>query len=141
MIPAETIPMFNWEISVGNVINISILVTGLIWFFYGLQGRVQLIEHDLKSSNGIVKIRSTQVAEEAKLKSVEARLNRLDTVLEALQKALNRMELMDERLLSGGKRLDELSKRFNEWISQTYEERHEALRTRIEQIEVKTKDM
>lgn len=140
MILAETVPMFNWEISVGNVINISILITGLIWFFYGLQGRIQLIEHDIKSSNGIGKIRSTQIAEEAKLKSVETRLNRLDTVLETLQRALNRLELMDERLLTGGKRLDDLSKRFTDWLNQTYEERHEALRSRIERMEIKTKE-
>lgn len=42
---------------------------------------------------------------------VDVRLDRIDTVLEKLSEAKGRMDVLDERLLQQGKRLDETIKR------------------------------
>lgn len=41
------LPMIDWTISVGNLINIVILVCGLMTFFWGMKGDIRIIRHDM----------------------------------------------------------------------------------------------
>lgn len=71
----------------------------------------------------------------AKLGMMSARQERMDLTLDQLAKSTSRMDVFDERMLSQGKRLDQLSTYTNDFVTKVYQERHAELQERLTRAE------
>ena len=88
--------MFDWSVSVGNLLTILsflIVATGTV---YTLRGRVDAISN--------------------RLLSFEGEIRRLTDILVIQGRHEERMAAMDGRLSNQGSRLDDLTRRFNDKV-------------------------
>ena len=70
-----------------------------------------------------------------RLDIVDSRLERMDRALQSLVETKARLDIIDERMLQQGKRVDDNARRLTTWIEEVYNERHDALLERMSRVE------
>src|SRR5689334_2425509 len=117
-------PILSFDNAVSLAEIISILGGGamLVWRMSKMATRFEFIG---KQQAGEIKA----LREETKQLRVD--VEKLNDIMVELAKTEGRMNLIDERMLSQGKRLDESITRFNDWTERVYEERHRQIQARL----------
>ena len=77
----EYLPMIDWTVSVGNLLQIMVIVGGGLWAFLSMRADVRVVKHDISN----MKQRQDDLGEAFKqlgeiLKQVAVQDNRLDRV-------------------------------------------------------------
>jgi hypothetical protein len=85
--------MFDWTISLGNVINVLIVAGGGVLFVYSIRWKVDDLARDILE--------------------MQTQLKRMVDVLVEQGRHAERLAAMDSRIAAQGTRLDELTNRFN----------------------------
>lgn len=77
----------------------------------------------IKVDNAVLKTR--QKTTDDNLKKIDLKIDKIDGVLVTLAEQKGRMDRMDDRQVMSGGRLDELTRRFNEWTDRREESRRD----------------
>lgn len=77
----------------------------------------------IKVDNAVLKTKQT--ATDQNVKKIDLKIDKIDGVLVTLAEQKGRMDRMDDRQVMSGGRLDELTRRFNEWTDRREESRRD----------------
>lgn len=88
------VPMIDWTVNVGNLLQIVVIIGGGMWIFMSLRADVRVVRHDMNN-----------------LKERQAVLNEAFTQLSSI---LQKVAVQDERIGQQGSRIDRLESTVDE---------------------------
>ena len=88
------LPMIDWTVNVGNIIQIVVIIGGGMWMFMSLRADVRVVRHDMNN-----------------LKERQSALNEAFTQLGTI---LRQVAVQDERIAQWGARVERMEKTIDE---------------------------
>ena len=82
------LPMIDWQVSVGNLLQIIVIVGGGLWVFFTLRADVRIMRHDMQN--------------------LKERQSALNDAFGTLGEILRQVAVQDQRLVAIEKTVDEL---------------------------------